>query len=221
MGKLAIFSLLWWITGSPFIALLVLLIIIYAIDRRYVGLLPDITKPFKESRRLAALHTSVRLNPHNNSDKLEIARILIRKRRYGAAKSLLEQITEVLSDSAEAWFGLGLCKLKTGNLAQGEADMLKALSLNPRVAYGEPYLRLGEAFAGNDPQKALMYLEKFGEVQSSSCEAYVLLGDLYARLGRSAEAKRSYREAREIYRQLPKYRRKAERKWAVIARLKA
>ncbi|MEB3100292.1 tetratricopeptide repeat protein [Ferviditalea candida] len=220
MGKFMIFSLLWWITGNPLLALLVLLIIVYVLDRRFVGVFPDISRPFKLNRRLAKLLQELRVHSHNTSGKLEAARILIEKKRFGEAKAYLEQIVPVMEDSAEVLYELGLCHLKLGELEVGEKLMQKALSINPRVKYGEPYLRLGEAFLKADPGKALHYLENFRKEQSSSCQAYYLLGKLYNELGRKEDANRAFREISEIYRVLPKYKRKQERRWVLLSRFR-
>ncbi|UJF31665.1 tetratricopeptide repeat protein [Paenibacillus hexagrammi] len=220
MSKILIFSLLLYLTGNPIIAIIVLLIIIYVLDRRFVGLTPSFVRPFRLSRRASRLRQDLHANPHDTSAKLELARILLEKKKYSEAAQLLEQTLIVMEDSAEVHAELGLCRLQTGDLAQGEQLMIKALELNPRVKYGEPYLRLGEALAGSAPEKAVAYVERFREVHSSSVEAYYKLGQLYQKLGRAADAKRAYREAIDIYRGLPKYSRKQQRRWALLARFK-
>ncbi|GAA4862094.1 hypothetical protein GCM10023310_46850 [Paenibacillus vulneris] len=220
MSKLLLFVALTWLTGNPFIALIVLLIILYALDRRFIGLTPSIFKPIQRARRLARLRQELSMNPHQTSSKLDMARLLMERSQYREASQLLEQISTVMEDSADVRAELGVCKLKLGSLEEGEQLLLEALELNPRVKYGEPYLRLAEAWADTEPGKAIRYLETFGSVNSSSCEAYYRLGELYARLGQKEEARRAYRETVELYRGLPKYRRRFERRWAMLARLK-
>ena len=220
MGKVVIFSFLWWITGNPFVALLILLVIVYALDRRYVGLLPNVIRPFQVSRRIGRLNQQLQLSPHDTSVKLELARYYIEKKRYGQALQLLEQALPVMEKSPEVHYETGLCLLKLGRLEQGEAHMATALRLNERVRYGEPYIRLAEALSRTDADKALAYLHKFGDIQSSSCEGYYRQGQLYERLGRSDDAAAAYRECVHVYRQLPKYKRKSERRWYLLALLK-
>lgn len=220
MGKFFLFALLWWLFGNPIIALVVLLVLFYFVDRRYVGLLPSLTRPLRQSRRLSRLRQEIGAQPHHAGNKLEAARILIEQKKYREALHYLESIRERMEDSAEVLYELGLCRLKLGSVAEGEALILEALEKNPRVKYGEPYLRLGEAFRDADPDKAVRYLESFREVQSSSCEAYYRLGQLYAQLGRTEEARRAFREAVDIYRGLPKYKRRTERRWALLSYLK-
>lgn len=221
MSKLLGFGFLWYIFGNPFIAIIVLLLIIYFIDRRFIGLTPSIIRPFKVSRNIAKLRNELRLNPHNTSSKLELARLLIEKKKYQEAIELLEQTRNRMEDSADLHAELGLCYLKTGNLKQGEAMMNRALELNPRVKYGEPYLRLAESYASNnEPDKAFAVLEQFRHINSSSCEAYYRLGMLYQSLGKENEAKQAFKETRQIYKSLPKYSRRQQRKWAILASFK-
>ncbi|MOA49630.1 Tetratricopeptide repeat protein [compost metagenome] len=63
-------------------------------------------------------------------------------------------------------------------------------------------------------------LEQFRQVNSSSCEAYYRLGQLYEQLGRGEDARRAYRETLQIYRSLPKYNKRKQRRWAILARFK-
>jgi tetratricopeptide (TPR) repeat protein len=218
--KILLFSLLWRLTGNPFLAIIILLVIFYVLDRRYVGLTPNLFKPFQQSRRAARLRQELTANPHNTSAKLELARILIEKKKYREALPYLEQTIAIMEDSADVHYDLGVCHLKLGDLSQGESLMLKALELNPRAKYGQPYLRLGEAFAAENPEKAAAYMEQFREVHSSSCEAYYRLGQLYQQLGRTDEAKRAFRDTVDIYRGLPRYSRRQQRRWALLARFK-
>ena len=90
--------------------------------------------------------------------KLQAARLLIEKHRYAEAIVLLDELIPVMSDSAEVWFEAGRCRLKLGDLSIGESHILQALQLNPRVRYGEPYLRLGEAYANVDQIKAQLII---------------------------------------------------------------
>ncbi|AFH60907.1 hypothetical protein B2K_09265 [Paenibacillus mucilaginosus K02] len=215
------FGLLFWLTGNPFVAILVLLVIFYVLDRRFVGITPSIFKPIQRMRRLSRLKEELRMNPHHTSTKLDIARIYMEQRKYADAKELLGQVLAVMEDSADVLSELGICELKLGRPEEGERLILEAVERNPRVKYGEPYLRLGEAFAERDKEKAVGYLQRFREVNSSSCEAYYRLGQLYRQLGRDEEARGAFREAVELYRGLPKYKRRHERRWALLARFRS
>lgn len=221
MAKMFIFfSFLWYILGNPFVALIVLLLIVYVVDRRYIGLFPSLFKPLKRMRQIARLQTDLRLNPHDTSAKRELARLYMERGKYGEAMTQLQQIRQVLDDSDEVLADMGICHLKLGELDEGEALILQALEQRPRIKYGEPLLELGEAFTHSRPDAAIRYLEQFKDIQSSSCKAYYRLGQLYERLGQKPEAAAAYREAVSIYGTLPKYMRKSERRWYILSRLK-
>ncbi|WNR43251.1 tetratricopeptide repeat protein [Paenibacillus roseipurpureus] len=220
LGKLFIFALLWRLVGNPFLALLILLVIFYLLDRRYVGILPNIWRPFQLKRKATRLRVDLHANPHNTSAKLDLARILIERKKYQEALPYLEQSLPIIADSADVHYEIGLCLLKLGRIAEGERYMLQAIELNPRVKYGEAFLRLGEALAPHAPERAAQFIEHFRDLHSSSVEAYYRLGQLYQQLGRQDDAKRAYREALDIYRGLPRYSRRQQRRWAWLARLK-
>ena len=47
MSKWLLFTALWWVTGNPLIAIMVMLLAAWAADRAFLGLLPDPFKPIK------------------------------------------------------------------------------------------------------------------------------------------------------------------------------
>lgn len=221
LSKFFLFSILLYITQSPLIAIAVLLVILYVLERRYIGLTPSLWRPFQLHSKVRKLRDELRANPHAASAKFELARILMQQKKFAEALPLLQQIEPVMEDSADFHMEIGTCHLKLGSLSQGETYMLQAIQLNPRVGYGDPYLRLGEAHAATEPEKAIEWLEQFRQTYSSSCEAYYRLGILYQQLGRTEDAKQAFRETLEIYRTLPKYNKRKQRKWALLARFKA
>ncbi|OCT11905.1 hypothetical protein A8709_29010 [Paenibacillus pectinilyticus] len=218
--KILLFGLIWRLVGNPFLAILILLVILYVLDRRYVGILPNLTRPFQLKRRATRLRSDLHANPHNTSAKLDLARILIERKKFEEALPYLEQTLPIMQESADVHYEIGLCHLRLGHIAEGESFMLKAIDLNPRVKYGEAYLRLGEALAPLAPERAAQFIEHFRDLHSSSVEAYYRLGQLYQQMGRQGEAKRAYTEALDIYRGLPRYSRRQQRRWAWLARMK-
>ncbi|CAM4328774.1 tetratricopeptide repeat protein [Paenibacillus tarimensis] len=215
MFKLFSFGFLWYLFGNPFVAILVLLVILYLLDRRFIGLSPSLVKPLKRRSRIAKLKQQLLLNPNDRSSRMELAHLLIEKRAYHKAGKVLAELGDAMEHSAEYWDDLGNVYLHTGELEKGEEAVLRALSINPRVKYGQPYLRLAAASAKLDTGKALAYLNAFRELHSSSCEAYYRLGVIYKQMDRKDEAKHAFREAQDIYRSLPKYKKRQERVWAV------
>ncbi|MBY9082237.1 tetratricopeptide repeat protein [Paenibacillus sp. HN-1] len=215
MGKIFIFVLLWNLVGNPFLALIILLAILYVLDRRYVGIFPSIAKPFRRARQISRLRTQISLNPNDVTSKFDLARLLAERKNYREARELLQQIEDRYEHSAEYWTDLGYTNIRQDRLEEGEQQMLRGLEINPRVQYGRPLLRLAESFRHTDRDKALRYLRDFQDIQSSSSEAYYLLGTTYRTLGQSAEAKQAFSESIAVYRSLPKYKKRQERGWAL------
>lgn len=207
--------LLFRLVGNPFLAIFILLLILYFLDRRYVGIFPSITKPFKRMRQISKLRTTISLNPNDVSSKFDLARSLAERKKYREAKDLLLQIEDRYEQSAEYWVELGHVNLKLGALEEGETQMLRGLEINRKARYGQPYLWLAETFRHTNHDKALQYVTQYQEIQSSSSEAYYLAGSMYKALGRSEDAKQAFDESTAVYRSLPKYKKRQERGWAL------
>ncbi|WP_239618508.1 tetratricopeptide repeat protein [Cohnella mopanensis] len=220
MSKILLFVGLTWLFGNPFIAILVLLVIFYVLERRFIGLSPSLIRPFRRNNSISKWKRQLQLSPHDVSAKSELARLLIEGKRYTQAREILLGIENQMEHSAEYWSDRGTCNLALGQLEDGEREMIRALSISRKVKYGQPYLRLAESFSKSDPTKAIAYLSQFKEVNSSSCEAFYRLGNVYESLGNSEEARAAFGEGRQLYRTLPKYMRRHERKWAIRCLLK-
>lgn len=211
------FLFLWlsWLFGNPIVAIIVVLILLYALDRKFIGLSPSLLKPIKRRSRISKLKQRVEASPSDVSAKQELARLLMEGKRYKEALQIWEPLQGVLEDSAEYWDDLGHCYLQTGETEKGEASTLHGLKLNPRVKYGAPYLRLADSNRKRNPEQALAYLQSFQDIHSSSCEAYDRLSSIYKGMGREEDAKRAAEDGLRLYKSLPKYRRRSERRWAI------
>jgi len=212
-----LFGLLWWLLGNPIVAILVLLAVLYLLERRFIGLSPSIVRPFRRQSAIAKWKRQLQMSPYDISAKQELARLFLESRKYAQAREILLGIQDSMEHSAEYWSDLGASQLALGQLEEGEQSMLRALSISPRVKYGAPYLRLSEAWAKLDPAKALHYLESLRQINASSCEAHYLTGRLYADLGKREAAQAAFKECRELYATLPRYMKRKERKWALLS----
>ncbi|MFC5468651.1 tetratricopeptide repeat protein [Cohnella suwonensis] len=215
MSKILLFVGLTWLLGNPFLAIIVILVLLYVAERRLIGLSPSFVKPFRRRGAISKWRRQLSLSPHDVSAKSELARLLIESKRFGEAREILIGIQDKMEHSAEFWSDLGTCELALGHWREGEEGMNRALAISPRVKYGQPYLRLAEAIAKRDPSGAIAYLERFKEVNSSSCEAFYRLGAAYDAMGDRQQAATAYAECRRLYRSLPKYMKRHERKWAI------
>lgn len=217
MSKIFAFGFLWWLFGNPFIALLVLLFLLYMLDRRFIGLTPSVLKPFKRLRQIRRLRGQAEMNPNDIPAKHELGRLLTERKRYREAKEWLMPLQDALEHSAEYWDDLGACLAALSETAAAEAAISNALAINPRVKYGAPYLRLASLYAESDPVRAIVQLQKFCDMQSSSCEAYYRLAGLYRQLGQKEDEKEALLTCGAIYRMLPRFLKRQERKWALLA----
>lgn len=217
MIKFFLFSLLWMLTGNPIIAIIVLLIVYYFIDRRYVGLLPSISGPFKRMSRASNLRRILSMNPHDMSAKYELARLLMERKQFRQALKLLDSMSPSMQEEAYVRADKGVCQLELGKLDEGENLIVEAMSRDPGTHYGEPYLRLAAALTATNPEQSLSYLEKFQERNVSSCESLYRLGYLQHQLQQTSNAKAAFQECITTYRTLPKFRKRQERRWVLFA----
>ena len=208
------------ITSSPLLALVLILLIFYAIDRRYIGLLPSLTKPLQQWRRISALNKQLTMNPHDSPLRLELAQVYMARNHFQQALGLLENLPASMKESADVLYDTGACYLSLGDIQVGKTMVLRALSLNPDLRYGEPYLKLATALMPRDPARALEYLQEFQTHNRSSCESHYRMAQLQEQFGAHDAARDAWRQCLETYRILPKFRRRADRRWALLARLK-
>ncbi len=218
-SKFLLFALLTFLTGNIWTALLVLLVISLLVDLQYVGLFRSVISRFKTAGEIRELEAVVALNPHNAAALNDLGRLLILNGRAREAVAPLERAIARMDDSDETHYYLGLAYLKTGREQEGEAHIIKALELNPRFRYGEPYLRLGEYYLEQGRyDDALAVLQKLGVIHSSSVEGLYRLGEVYRRRGEIERARESYRHSAAAFRHSPRYKRREERRWLWRAR---
>ncbi|MCL6452798.1 MAG: tetratricopeptide repeat protein [Alicyclobacillus sp.] len=217
--KLLLVYVIYRITGNPMLAVVVLLVIFFFVDRRYFGLVGNLMRPIRRRMRMSSLHQQLQVNPHDTPARLELAEALMETNQYRHALALLEQVHPSLQNDPQVLCDIGACRLAQGDLTEGEALILKALDADPRVQYGLPYLRLATAYVDADPAKALGYLEQFQQRNFSSCESFYRLAQIQRRLGNRAAEQEALRRCVATYRSLPRFRKRSERRWVTLARL--
>lgn len=217
MGKFFVFYLIYRLTGNPILAILLIVLVYYFIDRRYIGLLPSLLKPFRRQMRMSNLERQLHLNPHDQSARHDLAQLQMQRRRYQSALTLLAALPASMQESADVLYDTGACQLALGQTARGEELVLRALAKEPRLRYGEPYLKLATALAATQPEKALQYVTESQKLNISSCESYYRMAQLYKRFGDSHAAEEARKQCLDTYRTLPRFRKRTERRWALFA----
>jgi len=213
--NLFLFWILTMLVGNPLIAVLIIAAFYLAIDVRYFGVTRKLIGLVQDESAIRDLKQQVAINPSNATALKDLGRLCVRKKRYQTARHYLEQAIDRLEDSDEANYFLGLAYLKTGREDEGLSRINKALALNPRLLYGEPYLRLGEYYLEHDKRaEALTMLNHFKEIHSSSSEGFYQLGRLYLKLGDHEKAREMFKKAYEVFKMSPWYKKKIDRPWA-------
>ncbi len=214
MSRFFLFALLTWITGNPLLAILVIIALSlpgWWASSRWAFRISRTFRAWGESGRL---RRALALNPHDAKARADLGAILTRQGRFREARTELEQALPRVDDLPEANYCLGLCLMQEGEVERGRALVERALALNPKFGYGEPYLRLGDFHEGRKEwgQAAERYRQAT-EIHGSSVEGWCKLGQALVELGRREEARAALREALGSYRTAPWYRRADDRPW--------
>ncbi len=219
MGRFFLFALPTWITGNPILAILVIIALSlpgWWAGSRYAWRLSRRMRAWGEAGRL---RRALAVNPHDVKARTELGAILVRQGRFREARAELTQAMPRADDLPEANYALGLCLLHDGEIERGRELVERALALNPKFGYGEPYLRLGDfrAARGEWDQAAERYRQATG-IHSSSVEGWFKLGQALNHLGGRDEARAALQEALSSYRTAPWYQRPEARPWHRRAR---
>jgi len=194
----------------------VLLIVVVALlARRWI---PDPYTYFKHMGRVRALRTQIELNPDNAAAQRELALIFIDRRRPAKALAYAARALERDPESAELLYVHGLALAGAGQLPQALDQLVAATHRDPRLRYGEAYLRAGDVLCKlrriDDAEDAYTRLV---ETNASSIEGRFKLARVQRARGDRDGAVRTLTDARTTYRQLPAFRRRREWVWALRA----
>lgn len=214
MSRFFLFALLTWITGNPLLAVLVLIALSlpgWWASSRWAWRFSRQVRAWGETGRLRRALT---MNPHDVAARTALGAILVRQGKFREARAELTQAMPRADDLPEANYALGLCLLHDGEAEKGRELIERALAINPKFGYGEPYLRLGDfrAERGEWEQAAERYRQATS-IHSSSVEVWYKLAQALTQLGKQDEAKAALQEALTSYRTAPWYRRGDDRPW--------
>lgn len=182
--------------------------------------LPDPYLYFKHAGHVRRLKAEIAHNAQNVTARRDLAKIWLTKRRPRRAIKLLEEARRRDRESAELPFLLGKALYEAGRAEESLPLLVEAAGKNEKQMYGESFLVAG---------KALRKLGRFAEaedalaryvaINSSSVEGRVLLACVKRELKDAAGAKAAMKEALDTFAAVPRFRRRAELKWYLRARL--
>jgi len=205
----------------PLLAGLVVLGIWLIADRAWVRW----RSPFKWWQRRQSvdrLRRQLDVNPHNRNARFELAELLVERRDFDAAYTVIDKNVEVGDSDAETLWLAGRAAYGSSRddaEEQGEALLSRAREANPRFRSGAIDLELGrgrlEAKRYAEARDALVQAI---DARPGSVEAHVLLARALDGLGESSEAQATKAKAWQLYGESPRFKRRQDRKWAWKAR---
>lgn len=200
-------------------AILVILILYFTIDRTFFGFIPDPFKAFKKAGRIRELQKILTINPHDARSLKELGICMIDKKDYRSAGEYFEKAVNKLSDDPEFNYYYGLAMARCGDIQKGRELVDAALRRSPGLKYGEPFIMFAEVYIDNgDFSSALPLLERFENIHSSSSRGFYQLGYVKLKLGSKEEGTAYLKKAIAAFKASPRFKRKVDRKWAWKAR---
>lgn len=177
-------------------------------------LVPDPWVIFRTMGRISALRRQIEANPANVTARRDLAAIYLERLRPGAALDLVTQALRRFPDDAELLYLEGLARHRRGEHEPALAPLVRAIAIDPRVRFGQPYLVAGDALmALGRFAEAVDSYERFVRSNSSSIEGHVKLARAHAAAEDRAAAAESLDEALRTWDAIPGYARRAQLGW--------
>ncbi len=207
------------VTGNPIAALVILLVAWWVVDRFTLGILPDPFRFLRRWTRASQLRRTLSVNPNDRRARLELAILLVERRRYRHALDVLKPNLEAGDEDATTLFVMGVACLGTGHFEQGELLLDEAEARDSYFRMGDIHLERGRwRLRRGDAQGALSPLRKLCDMRPGSVEGKVLLAEAHERLGEAGSARSARQNAWNDYAASPRYQRRRDRFWAWRAR---
>jgi tetratricopeptide (TPR) repeat protein len=197
-----------WVTSFPWLLALAPIAIV---GRKW---LPDPYLFFRRRRRMNALRTAVKNNPHDTQSAIDLAALYLEQRRPQRALPLVDRALERDPRVAELIHYRGLSLLGLGRYAEAYLTFAAAAELQPKLRYGEPLLRAGDSLVAQKKHKdALPLYERFVQLNHSSIEGLYKLSRARETSGDRQGSRDARSKARSLYGELPAYARKSQLGW--------
>jgi tetratricopeptide (TPR) repeat protein len=218
MNNFFLFYLLSLLTGNPLIAIAVLLIIYFFLDRAYVGFLPDIFAPIRRNRQIKNMLTDLSINPSNSNDAIDLGVLYFEKKQYEKAVNYFMRAYDRVKNSEKLYLYLGMAQIELGRFDEGKEALIKALQINPNVGYGIPYVYLIKvALSKNDIEEVKSLEDKFSRYANT--ENFYKMGIVFKKAGDKDKAKNMFDNAVKEYSYCPRTLKKLHRRWAFLSKL--
>jgi tetratricopeptide (TPR) repeat protein len=207
------------LTGSPFLSLALVFVVLWAVDRFTLQVLPSPLRVLARWRRAGQLERTLMTNTHDRRARSELAELRIGRGKYAQAVELLKPNLEAGDEDVDTLFLLGVAYLGAGEVAKGELLLEEAAKLSPDYRMGAIELERGRLrLANGDAKGAVEALERFVKGRHGTVEGRTLLAKALDKSGRDADAALMRDEAWKEYVAAPRFQRRRERMWAWRAR---
>lgn len=204
---------------NPLLTLFILVVLYLLTDRRFIGLFPDFLRPFKRKQRIRELEKQVQINPADVNAYRELGQLYMEGKNYLSAVNSFEKCLDKMNGYADIHFGLGKGLYFLGRKEEGMEEIHKALNINPKIGYGEPYIYLLENQLTNeyDGEKINNYIQK---IRQFGTPEILYKGGVKLYKYDQVKAKELLQEGLNTYKVIPRNFRKVHRRWALLTRLK-
>lgn len=219
MSRFLLFNLFWFL-GDKGWMLILLLLVLYFIENRFLGILPNVTRFFKRRGTAKRLMRELKINPSNAASAIELGVVFFEKKKYEKALTYLEKAYERVKDSERLELYRGMTYMELGREREGVEALSNAISINEGAGYGIAYVYLLKhqlESGATDTSKTLEYEKQFWRYANT--ENLYKMGKVYKKLGDRKKAKEMFDKALKEYSYCPKNLRKLHRKWALLARI--
>jgi tetratricopeptide (TPR) repeat protein len=182
--------------------------------------LPDPVVLWRTAGRIRALETQVAANPANVTARRDLARMLLDRLRPRRALLILDAARERDPDDAELNYLTGVARLRAGDAEGALAPLVKAIEIEPRLMFGEPYRVAGEALQRlGRLEEAEDAFERYTTTNSSSVEGFTKLALVRRARGDAPGTTSALDEAIRTFWQVPAYKRRQDVGWWLRAHL--
>lgn len=176
--------------------------------------LPDPVVLLRTWGRIRALTRQVETNPANVTARRDLAMLWIERLRPGRALELLIEADRRDPNNAEILYLMGVARFRSGDPEGALAPLVRAVDIDPRVRFGEPYLVAGQALmALRRHEEAEDALDRYVGTNSSSVQGYYLLGKAHSERGDREGGSKAFAEARATFWQLPGFKKRGQTGW--------
>jgi len=212
---------LFWLVGPALLAIFLehpAFLAVVAVGLVARPWLPDPLLYLRYMARTRRLESEIRVNRANITARRDLSLIWLEKRRAKRALPLVEEALAQDANSLQLLQLRGVCLLQLRRYEEAVSCFVDVVQRDPRHGFGEPYLRAADALIAlkrwDDAEDAL---EHFVTENRSSVEGQYKRALVARGRGDRPAFKQNLREARNLYREVPRYQQRRQFSWYVRA----